>query len=414
MHLDVIAGDTFQWEFLSKSSDFCFMATHFHDDQEQLVCRTDGVKNVEIIGAFQVEHNGSFVLMWQNHQEGFTIDRSGIKITCKVAHIRPPVQDEVVNTFTTADLSPEDELISSNSSQDNTATKNSSPGRLTDEQKCEIFRQMEYPPNPTTITTALKSGLNDEHYGLKNKSTITKLFGNKQQDHVLELSTTSSPNRAETATSCMKNTFRSLTLLPASRRVRKDFEAKVVITEKFPFQLRDFLPVIKFISTTGDQKRPQILAIWFSEYIPSTKKSEELNQRQIKYDYYRLKYWRFYTALLQENSAYGRLKEVGSWVLACKEEHDVIDMMLAIVLKARGNVLRARLRHVIDALNVDTSFETQGQDDTQGQDGKLMKQLAKTYAFYLEVLHAQQRLVHVMDDWSIVLDMHGLIFETSV
>ncbi|KAI9916463.1 hypothetical protein PsorP6_017168 [Peronosclerospora sorghi] len=153
-----------------------------------------------------------------------------------------------------------------------------------------------------------------------------------------------------------------------------------------------------------DKKRPQIVAIWFSEYIPSAKKFEELNQRQIKYDYYRLKYWRFYTALLQENGAYGRLKEVMSWVLACKEEHDVIDMMLGIVLKARGNVLRARLRHVIDALNVDTSLEPQGQGDPHGQDGKLMKQLAKTYAFYLEVLHAQQRLVHVMDDWSMVLE----------
>ncbi|KAI9912780.1 hypothetical protein PsorP6_005106 [Peronosclerospora sorghi] len=265
MHLDVIAGDTIQWEFLSKSSDFCFMATHFHDDQEQLVCRTDGVKNVEIIGAFQVEHNGSFVLMWQNTQKGFTIDRSGIKITYKIAHIRPPVKDEVVNTSTTADLSPEDELTCSSSSQDNTATKNSSPGRLTDEQKCEIFRQVEYLPNPTTITTAFadyfklgnvsneeKNCLNHKHYGLKNKPTITKLFGNKQQDHVQELSTTLSPNRAETATSGMKNTVRSLTLLPAPRRVRKDFEAKVVMTEKFPFQLRDFLPVIKFISTTGD------------------------------------------------------------------------------------------------------------------------------------------------------------------
>ncbi|KAF4138155.1 GPCR-chaperone [Phytophthora infestans] len=50
----------------------------------------------------------------------------------------------------------------------------------------------------------------------------------------------------------MKNTYRSLTLVPTARRMHKDFEAKVVMTEKFPFQLRDFLPIIKFISTTGE------------------------------------------------------------------------------------------------------------------------------------------------------------------
>jgi hypothetical protein len=50
----------------------------------------------------------------------------------------------------------------------------------------------------------------------------------------------------------MKNTYRSLTLLPTARRVRKEFEPKVVMTESFPFQLRDFLPVIKFLSTTGE------------------------------------------------------------------------------------------------------------------------------------------------------------------
>ncbi|RLN49508.1 hypothetical protein BBJ29_008534 [Phytophthora kernoviae] len=139
MHMDVVAGDTIRWEFLSKSSDFCFVATYYHEDQHNIVCRTDGVKNMAIVGAFEVEHNGSFVLRWMNTQKGFTIDRSGIKISSM------------------ADLG----------------------------------------------------------------------FG-------------------------MKNTFRNLTLLPPTRRVRKDFEATVVMTESFPLQLRDFLPVIKFISTTGE------------------------------------------------------------------------------------------------------------------------------------------------------------------
>ncbi|CAH0474473.1 unnamed protein product [Peronospora belbahrii] len=123
---------------------------------------------------------------------------------------------------------------------------------------------------------------------------------------------------------------------------------------------------LKQMAPIFDKRRPQIVAIWFSEYIPTAKRFEELNQRQMKYDYYRLKYWRFYIGLLVENGAYGRLKEAGSWVLACKEDHDVIDIMLGIVLEARGKVLRVRLQEM-------------------------------TYTYYLEVLTAQARLRHVMD-----------------
>ena len=105
---------------------------------------------------------------------------------------------------------------------------------------------------------------------------------------------------------------------------------------------------LKEIAPIFDKRRPQVVAIWFSEYIPTAKKFEELKQRQMKYDYYRLKYWRFFIALLQENAEYGRLKEVETWVLACKEDHDVIDIMLSIVLKARGQVLRVRLLEVLN------------------------------------------------------------------
>ncbi|OWZ11557.1 uclease 1 [Phytophthora megakarya] len=131
---------------------------------------------------------------------------------------------------------------------------------------------------------------------------------------------------------------------------------------------------LKEMAPIFDKRRPQIVAIWFSEYIPTAKKFEELNQRQMKYDYYRLKYWRFYIMLLQENGAYARLKEVGSWVVACKEDHDVIDIMLGIL---PGD------DRAVDAL---------------------FKQLAKAYTYYLEVLNAQQRLKHVMDDCVLLLE----------
>ncbi|CAI5707964.1 unnamed protein product [Peronospora effusa] len=98
-----------------------------------------------------------------------------------------------------------------------------------------------------------------------------------------------------------------------------------------------------------------------------------MNQRQMKYDYYRLKCWRFYIALLQENAAYGKLKEAGSWVLACKEDHDVIDIMLSIL-----------------------------HGESRSVDG-LFKQLAKTYTYYLEVFHAQRRLTHAIDDYDLLL-----------
>ncbi|GMF36803.1 unnamed protein product [Phytophthora lilii] len=171
---------------------------------------------------------------------------------------------------------------------------------------------------------------------------------------------------------------------------------------------------LKEMAPIFDKRRPQVVAIWFSEYIPSAKKFEELNQRQMKYDYYRLKYWRFYIALLEENYAYGRLKEVGSWVLACKEEHDVIDIMLGIVLLARGKVLRRRLqafldtveaaavaRGVVDPMNAIVQPQLPGEDRAVDA---LLKQLAKAYTYYLEVLNAQPRLRRVMDDCGLMVE----------
>ncbi|ETL95573.1 hypothetical protein L917_06652 [Phytophthora nicotianae] len=251
MHLDVIAGDTIRWDFLAKNSDFCFVATYFHEDQQQVVCRTDGVKNMAIVGAFEVEHNGSFVLMWQNTQKGFTMDRNGIKIKYDVQHTRSAANELPADAATVEPAaSPESEEVEEEASN--------KPRKLTDEQKCEVFRQLDHIPNPITTTTSFvdyfklndvasesKDSLDDK----QQKKSLFKMFEDKK--HQTATASSSRNGTVETAFG-MKNTYRSLTLLPATRRMRKDFEAKVVMTESFPFQLRDFLPVIKFISTTGD------------------------------------------------------------------------------------------------------------------------------------------------------------------
>ncbi|TDH72943.1 hypothetical protein CCR75_003786 [Bremia lactucae] len=165
---------------------------------------------------------------------------------------------------------------------------------------------------------------------------------------------------------------------------------------------------LKEMAPIFDKRRPQVVAIWISEYIPMAKKFEELNQRQLKYDYYRLKYWRFYIALLVENSANGRLKEVESWVLACKEEHDVIAMMLGIVLKARGTMLRRRLQEFVN-----TDFENPDISNTVKDVERLLKLLAKTYTYFLEVLNAQQRLNHVVEHCELVME-NAELFMVSV
>ncbi|RLN57921.1 hypothetical protein BBP00_00007275 [Phytophthora kernoviae] len=171
---------------------------------------------------------------------------------------------------------------------------------------------------------------------------------------------------------------------------------------------------VKEMAPLFDKRRPQVVAIWFSEYIPTAKKFEELNQRQMKYDYYRLKYWRFYIGMLQENMAYARMKEVGTWVLACKEEHDVISIMLGIVLQARGKVLRARLQGVMDTIrstNVEVTAISESTDSMRPQllgvdqlVDAVLKQLAKAYTYYLEVVDAQPRLTQVMEGSGLLLE----------
>ncbi|KAL3672963.1 hypothetical protein V7S43_002264 [Phytophthora oleae] len=183
-------------------------------------------------------------------------------------------------------------------------------------------------------------------------------------------------------------------------RIRRNEEMAEGPSDAAARALKEMTPIF-------DKRRPQVVAIWFTEYIPAAKKFEELNQRQMKYDYYRLKYWRFYVSLLQENAAYARLKDVGSWVLACKEEHDVIDIMLGIVLEARGKVLRKRLQEFLDKAEragiAGPSVNTSSPGEGRPVDA-LLKQLTKTYVYYLEVLSAQQRLAPVMNNCGLLLE----------
>ena len=130
----------------------------------------------------------------------------------------------------------------------------------------------------------------------------------------------------------------------------------------------------------------------------------------MQYDYYRLKYWRFFVALLQENAEYGRLKEVGTWVLACKEDHDVVDIMLGILLHVRGQVLRPRLLEVLDhaeSVGIGPGIDAASQAQLLGEDRlarEVLQELAKAYTYYLEVLNAQQRLARVMDNCGLLLE----------
>lgn len=264
MHLDVIAGDTIRWEYLAKSSNFCFVATCFHDDNKQVICRADGIKGKAIVGAFKVEHNGSFVLTWQNMQKGFTIDRSGVKITYNVEHARS--SNDNILTISSAHIQSASSPLKIHENNENNEKNDNGPRsilKLNDDQKCEYFRQ-NHIPNPFTTTTAFadyfmlienNSELTDSRqHGSTIKSSVYKMF----EDKVLRQESTaeSVPRKPEAkAIFGMKNTYRSLTLLPTARKVRKQFEAKVVMAESFPVQPYDFIPVIEFLSTTGEHMK---------------------------------------------------------------------------------------------------------------------------------------------------------------
>lgn len=252
MHLDVCAGDLLEWEFSSKSKDFHFVATYFHEDQQMPVCQTQGVKNAAIVGEFRTEHNGSFVLKWQNTQTNFSLDRHGIKVKYKVRHTRPmaaPPGAEAVAAGASVDTS-----MDLSSSPDNEETDSDGVSSLTDAQKCEAFLRPGHIPNPLTTTVAF-----NEYFSADERETDSGNEPDSKSSRAKTLfkrRTPAQPTRNDgtpnTQESQFKNTYRSLTVLPVERKVHKEFEAKVVMSEEFPFQLRDFLPVIEFVADSGE------------------------------------------------------------------------------------------------------------------------------------------------------------------
>lgn len=267
MHLDVVAGDIIKWNFLTRSKEFSFLATYFHEDAQAVVCRTEGVKNIPIIGEFQVDGNGSFVLSWMNTQKGFTLDRKGIKLKYDVSHTRPAsaaLPSAAEPSTQTPVLLEEKCELSENQRQQN------------DEEKCRVFLHPERIPNPLTTTTSFSeyffgpsikaaaesAAAEEEKTKEDSKTKLSSLFKRKPgPENSPPTARAAASNAAAEALSnqeyAMKqdgyrNTFRSITKLPATRNLSKSFEAKVLMAESFPFSLADFLPVITFLSITGE------------------------------------------------------------------------------------------------------------------------------------------------------------------
>ncbi|KAJ0404264.1 hypothetical protein P43SY_000664 [Pythium insidiosum] len=228
MHLDVLAGDTVGWDFRCKSKEFSFSAVFYHDDRAQPVCRSDGVKNTAIVGAFTAESNGGFVLSWTNTQRGFSLDKRGIRLLYSVSHTRPPTEQARSNQQdeATSDASPR-------SAQRQLSSENDEELAL-----CRRFLRPEHIPNAMTTTVSLR----DYAAGPSPpESTSTSL------------SKRAPPSAADASTAHYKNTFRSLTLLPTTKRFRKSCDAKLFMAQDFPIQTQDFLPILEFLSQTGEQ-----------------------------------------------------------------------------------------------------------------------------------------------------------------
>lgn len=276
MHLDVCAGDTIRWNFTSKSKEFCFTATYFHDDQKMPVCQTDGVKNIAIAGAFETEFNGSFVLMWLNTQKNFSLDMNGIKILYDVGHTRPTFELPAAPSNgvslmngtaerrlpATAEGEDEDDQDGSDGSDERSTTAaidEYAEGQLPSEaERCQAFLRLDHIPNPLTATTSFQDyfGYSIEDNQHEKKSAAAKMSSlfkrSNQQKKRSPSSATQDEENDLVAEGGTRNTFRSLTVLPETRRVGKEFEAKVFMADSFPFQLADFLPIIQFLSHTGE------------------------------------------------------------------------------------------------------------------------------------------------------------------
>lgn len=265
MHLDMCAGDTIRWNFTSKSREFCFTATYFHDDQKLPVCQTDGVKNIAIAGAFEADFNGSFVLMWLNTQKSFSLDMSGIKILYDVGHTRPTFELPVPSNGAaerrlpaTAEGDDEDNQDESEDSEERTTgvfdegVEDQLPSEA---ERCQAFLRLDHIPNPLTATTSFQDYFGhstEDNQQTQTKSKMSSLFKRSNQQKKRNSSAAEDEENDLVAEDGARNTFRSLTVLPETRRVGKEFDAKVFMADTFPFELVDFLPVIQFLSHTGE------------------------------------------------------------------------------------------------------------------------------------------------------------------
>ncbi|DAZ96680.1 TPA: hypothetical protein N0F65_009147 [Lagenidium giganteum] len=252
MHLDVCAGDTIKWHSLVKSKEFSFDASYYYDDQVVQVCRSAGVKNVPIVGAFDTDHNGSFVLSWQNTQKTSLLERRGIKITYSVTHARP-----AATPAAPSHSRPSIVALPSIISEDSEFINNQEQQRWADLWvKSQQFNRMDHIPNPMTATTSFLDYFGDQSIRRspqeETKVPLFSLTPTKEKPPQPVQFFDDDDSAATPIADGYRNTYRSLTLLPSVRAITKNFEAKLLMTESFPFSLHDFLPVIEFLSNTGD------------------------------------------------------------------------------------------------------------------------------------------------------------------
>jgi hypothetical protein len=266
MHLDVVAGDDISWSFSCNSKEYSFVATSYHDAIQTPVVRCGAAKNATITGSHVVENSGSFVLKWLNTQKGFTLDKKGIKIMYKVKHARPPASQpssgestlqsiDIATAAATTVATPAAEC-------DSPSQDESNPARTSDLEICQRFQRLDHMPNPMTVVMPFSEYFSDEsklaqdEQNKQDSNPLTAFFKRSTNQGSRSPASASSQSVQPFATvdgNEYRNTFRNLTLLPTPKRFHKNFEAKVFMAEDFPVQTKDFLPVIEFLSKTGDQ-----------------------------------------------------------------------------------------------------------------------------------------------------------------
>ncbi|KDO16798.1 hypothetical protein SPRG_17715 [Saprolegnia parasitica CBS 223.65] len=139
---------------------------------------------------------------------------------------------------------------------------------------------------------------------------------------------------------------------------------------------------LKAMKPLFDKKRSQIVSVWLSE--SDTHKLDELHQTQAAYDKLRLKYHQFYMHLLTAGGDYARICEITNWITSSKEEHWVLDAMLAQALVARSYLARGR---VLD-MYMKCLFP---QSDDEPASAKAVAHLHRMYGVYMESQDAWQR-----------------------